>query len=370
MSFKSWFAQFRRRVRRGWLTRRMALTGTLRSFRALEHDARTFARRRTRRIPFPRLRFVFLPLGAANFALTEDAQLAIQRKCAWPSRLWAHLAPLLFITGALACMASVFSSLGFAILSVAYPVVSLVVYTVTWLDNHNGLFEIIYARWSVANTCMRQAEESRQTFLSNDITPLSLSVGGLMALRLTALERELMGPRSRLLETQKRISARHAHALRLLEQQRARIRQIDGDTPIHLVHLRDATQKIVTRYHETLTKLDTFRARIGAYLDECRAQVNGLVAEVGDMEMARTVSALERSIAQDEHAATRVVDETIGRLQGGMTALRRDVLARERVACEIAGELPHARDIGDGLDRLEEVLESLVPSRTPARVRA
>lgn len=370
MAITTWLAQIRRHMRRGWFARGMAQLGTTRSFRVLEHDARTFARQRTRHIPFPRLRFVFLPLGAANFALTEDAQLAIQRKCAWPSRLWAHLTPLLCISGALSFMMTVRPLPILGILTFFYPVISLFVYLIMWLESKTGLLGIIGKRWDVANVLVRQAEESRQTFLAEDMMPFSLSVGELMGQRLADLEVELFGPKSRFHEAQRQMSAHHARALRLLERQKVRIVRIVGNTPLHLVSLRDATQEIVDRYATALQKLDTFCASVGAYLDECRAQVSGLVAEVGDLEIARKVSALQRQITQDEQTAILVVSETLTRLQDGMTALRRDVLARERVACEIAGELPHASDIGEELDHLESVLEGLVPSRTPARVRA
>lgn len=295
MAIKTWLAQFRRRMRRGWFARRVAQFGTARALHMLEHDAKTFARRRARRIPFPRLRFIFFPVGAANFALTEDDQRDIRNNYSWPSRLWAHLAPLLCITGALACMASVFSSVGFGILSVAYPVITMVVYLIMWLEENDkaaGLINIIDIRSGVADLCMQQAEESRQTFLAEDMTPLSLSVSELMGERLADLEVELLGPKSRFHETQSRIGTHHARALRLLERQKARVFQIDGETPMHLVTLRDATQSVVDRYAAALQKLDVFRASVGGYLDECHAQMRGLVAEVGDLEMAREVSAL------------------------------------------------------------------------------
>lgn len=319
---------------------------------------------------FPRLRFVFFPVGAANFALTEDMQLTIMRNCSWPSRLWAHLAPLLCITGALGCAANVYSSVGFDILTAGYFVVTLFVYFILWIDGNAGLFNIIGRRWDVADSYIYRSEKSRQAFLAEDTTPLSMSVGALLDERLANLEDELVGPRSRFHVARAEIVAHLAHAQRLLERQKIRIDQIAGNAPPHLASLQGATQAIVDRYERSLRKLDEFCARIGAYLDECRAQVRGLVAEVADMEMAREVSALQRQIAQDEQTATQVVAETLTRLQDGMTALRRDVLARERVACEIAGELPHARDIGVELERLEGVLEGLIPSRTPARVRA
>lgn len=357
-------------MRRGWFARRVALTAATRSFKALESDAKTFAHRRTRRMLFPRLRFVFFPVGAANFALTEDMQLTIARNCSWPSRLWAHLAPLLCITGALGCAANAYSSVGFDILAAGYFVVTLFVYFILWAEDDVGLFEIIGRRWDVADSYIYQAEKSRQAFLAEDMTPLAVSVGALLDERLANLEDELVGPRSRFHVARAEIVAHLAHAQRLLERQRMRIGQVIGDTPPHLASLHSATKAIVDRYERALKKLDEFCARIGAYLDACRAQVRGLVVEVADMEMAREVSALQRQIAQDEQTATQVVAETLTQLQDGMTALRRDVLARERIACEIAGELPHARDVNVELERLEDVLEGLIPSRTPARVRA
>ena len=334
--------------------RRAARRLQSRSFEQLETQARAYTRGHYARRMFPRLRFVFWPTKRLGFALSEEQQKRVHENYAHISRLWAHVSPMVTLV-TLSCL---WPSPLLIFVTTMYCVLMNVIYFALLVDdNRMGIWRIISIRYGIANELVCEANRKRQTFLAEDLAPLSVSVGALMEHRLIALDEEMIGERSRLCAVQEGMRRYHDEAMRRLERQRARAREFPNNAvPAQIASILKGFEDVIARYATVLAQLDQFRARIGAYMDECRARVRGLVAEVADLEAVRKLAALQRQVAQDERLAANVVAATLAQLQTGMLELRRDVLSRENLAREIVAELPYSGDIGGELDRIEEIL--------------
>jgi hypothetical protein len=206
----------------------------------------------------------------------------------------------------------------------------------------------------------RQKESSLEQSMTDEGGKLiSDSVMQLLEHRIDRLRDQLVGDESSFGKTETFVRSVQENARRLVE--RHRIQRSQDGAPDFLVESQSSAQSVLDRADATLTRLQAFRSKVDAYLDECLATATGFVASMRHLELVRETRDLVASAKEIENLATAQIQKTLDQLQEGMTTLHLDVSHSTQLAHRVAVSLPEAKDVYAELDQLEDALEGFVP---------
>lgn len=143
--------------------------------------------------------------------------------------------------------------------------------------------------------------------------------------RIDELEREVIGNGSPYALTLERVRRANEKALALREQLDVRLSVYNAE---YLRGTRERIHVVVERTERSLQMLASFRAKVEAFLQECRASVTGIEPSLRDIELVRQVNDLARLTPVLEQKASEVVASAVAKLQTRMVGVRVDIEQR------------------------------------------
>ena len=196
----------------------------------------------------------------------------------------------------------------------------------------------------------------------SNLTPLQLVPQHLSG-QIDEVKRELVGKKSQFHAALNRVQSIKARAQTNVQRIRARLHATPGAA--HLEALIAPNQAIIDRATEIENGLCQFRAKVDAYLSECRRAVEKVKEPLEDLDLIRETNELSRQIVTVEDQAWEAIDSAVARLNGMTGALRHNVLERfgesgVLVASEVEVDDPH---------RYLEVVEQTISEFDPEKIR-